>query len=313
MELGRKGPSTRAKRTEAKNLLIAEYEERIIMSFTKRQHFVPQMLLRRFVNTDGRLYFFNKNFPEKRVLASPPKDVFVQNHIYTERDKHGNKDNSLEEMYAEIEGQANGIIEKIIVAARAKQTPNLSLDERAAWDLFFYYQFKRVPDFYNNIKIMANFEQHMAAALIEFESKFRPLTDEERREFQNPNNLERIKKNALISSLSDPGSEVQETLSRKGLGVGVITKPNKSFIIGSFPVVKLTYPGRENFNDPSVEVWFPISPDVAVTPIPEQGIEKIVQITGAHHVRAINLAISGQSTIIAGHSKALIESLARPR
>ncbi|MBI2178809.1 MAG: hypothetical protein HYU38_10830, partial [Candidatus Tectomicrobia bacterium] len=155
-------------------------------------------------------------------------------------------------------------------------------------------------------------EESIPALLAEFEEKFRPLTDKERQEFQKPETLKRIRRNAKVHSLADPSQEVQEVLSRKGLGIAVISDPKKSIIIGSFPVVKLTFPGRTNLADPSVEVWLPISRDVVVGVAPFPNTEKLVAIAN-HDIRALNLLISKQSTIIAGPSRELISSLSTPR
>lgn len=271
------------------------------------------MILKRFTNHQGQLYFFDKRVPEKGVLTSTPKNLFLEKHIYTQFDKQGVKDVTLEGDFAKLESEADQIIEKIITAARKGLMPNLNANEKSTWDLFSYYQWKRVPDFHGSSDILGDFESHVQEVLSEFESTIRPLTDEERQDLQDPDVLARLKQNAKVMAVANPGQEVQDVLSQKGLGITIIPNPNKSFVIGSFPTVKLTLPGRTHLADPSVEVWFPIASDVAVTPALPRGTEKLVQFNEAHHIRYINTSIFKQSTVIAGRSRAQIASLANPR
>lgn len=271
------------------------------------------MILKRFTNHQGQLYFFDKRVPEKGVLTSTPKNLFLEKHIYTRFDKQGVKDVTLEGDFAKLESEADQIIEKIITAARKGLTPNLNANEKSTWDLFSYYQWKRVPDVHGSSDILGDFESHVQEILSEFESTIRPLTDEERQDLQDPDVLARLKQNAKVMAVAAPGQDVQDVLSQKGLGITVIPNPNKSFVIGSFPIVKLTLPGRAHLADPSVEVWFPIASDVAITPALSRGTEKLIQFSEAHHIRYINVSIFKQSTVIAGRSRAQIVSLANPR
>ncbi|MCH7776908.1 MAG: DUF4238 domain-containing protein [Gemmatimonadetes bacterium] len=283
------------------------------MSVPKRHHYVPQMLLRRFTNARGKLYFFDKRVPEKGVLTSTPKNLFLEKHLYTRYDERGTKDVTLERDFAALEGKANQVIEKIVTAARKGLTPSLTADEKATWDQFFYYQWKRAPDLHEKTSVFGDFENVIQEALAEFETTIRPLTDEERQSMQDRDVLARIKQNAKVDAVADPGQEVQDVLGQKGLGVVIIPKPNKSFVIGSLPIVKLTQPGRTHLADPSVEAWLPIASDVAVTPALSRNREKLVPINEDRHVRGINAAIFKQSTTTAGRSQALITSLANRR
>lgn len=270
------------------------------------------MLQQRFTNRKGLLFFFDKRFPEKGILATKPKNLFVVGHLYTITDDKGVKDFSLERYLATLENEANRLIERIVVAARNSLLPKLTNDEKAIWDLFFYYQLKRVPDVYDDIDIVNDFENYIQQRLAKFEKKYRPVTAEERTHMQDPLVLARMKQNAKVMAITYPGKEMLGILRNKGLGIAITHKPRKSFVIGSRPIVKLTYPGREHLSDPSVEMWFPIARDVAVTPALPKGEEKLVAIKD-FDVRAINASIYEQSTLIAGRSEELIRSLVDPR
>lgn len=283
------------------------------MNRPKRHHFVAQMLSRRFTDDSGRLYFFDKRRPEKGVLYSKPINVFVEGELYTQYHTDGQKDVSVEKMLANVDDAANAVLQRIIDAARTRNVPNLTVSERSVWDVFLYQQWKRVPDFLQSIMTPAELDQHLQDSLQMFEQDIRPLTKEERERLNDPDVLDQIRHSARAKAVAYGGEEVLNTLADKGLNVALISTPNKSFVIGSHPVVKLTYPGRSNLDDPSVEVWLPIAHDVAVMVGFSGGSERFLEMKDHSHIRYINEAMFRQSTVVAGRSRALIVSLASAR
>ena len=83
------------------------------MNVPKRQHYVPQMLLRRFTDEDGFLYWCNGS----KIQKSRPKQVFFENHLYTKYNDDGEVDVSVENHLSIMEGSNSPIIEKIINSA----------------------------------------------------------------------------------------------------------------------------------------------------------------------------------------------------
>ena len=61
---------------------------------------------------------------------------------------------------------------------------------------------------------------------------------------------------------------------------------------------------------PETELWFPIAPDVAVSPWGKAMTETLFEFAG-NDVRRVNETIFKHSTIIAARSEALLRSLAR--
>ena len=96
------------------------------MNRPKRHHFVPQMLLRRFTDENGLLHVFDKRIREKRVVSSRPTNVFLKNELYTQHGEGGIKDVSAEAMFANLENEANLIIERIVAMVRKKLRLSLS-------------------------------------------------------------------------------------------------------------------------------------------------------------------------------------------
>ncbi len=280
------------------------------MSNPKRHHFVPQFILRRFVDHNGKLYSFDKRIHEKGVLAQTPEGLFVKKHLYSTIDVAGNREATLETHLSSVESVASTIIEKIIETARSHQNPKLTHAEKELWNQFFYLQWKRVPESFSRRELVARYDTYLEESLAEFESHRRPLTGAEHAHFRNPHTRDRLYRNASIMAVAEPGVHVQEARREKGLGVALIEKPNKSFIIGSFPIVRFANGGNAHLASPTVQIWFPIASDVAVTPIFPRDSERLV-IINDKNIRSINEAIFRQSTLIAGRSQALVASLSR--
>lgn len=280
------------------------------MSVPIRQHSVPRMLLKRFVNKDGKLYYYDKRLPNKEILCAKPSNLFTTRHLYTQIGPDGEIDVSVEKDFSVLESNADAVIEKIVSAARAGVVPGLTTEEKEIWNHFLYYQFKRTPDFHTANNTLANFDAHLDRSIIEFERTRRPLTNTERANFQEPDFRERMKKNSWVLAVAKPGPEVLTVLRGKGLRVTLLEKLNKSFIISSFPIVRFAEFKNTHLSDPGVEMWFPIASDVAVSVAPwPGGVERLSIMSDDRHIRIINEALYKQSTIIASRSEELIGSL----
>jgi hypothetical protein len=282
-------------------------------SIPKRHHFVPQMLLRLFTDEDGNLYYFSKQFADRGIQVAKPENLFCQTHLYSTKSKEGVLDVHLERYYARLESAAKPVIDKILSAARSGERPGLSTQERETWDLFFCNQWKRVPEIGQKVFDRENIETRIQRLTANLEARRGPLTPEEARNIQDPKWVERVKRNAMVDALKHPSPQVLKLLKQKGLAIAVIRKPAKSFVIGSVPVVKLNYLGREHLSDPTVEVWLPIASDVAVSPAPVPQRSEFIDEISDVCIRHINSATLKQSKIIAGRSHKLIVSLVRAR
>ena len=278
------------------------------MSRPKNQHYIPQMLLKRFTNQEGKLYVYDRCHPEKGIQKKDPRKTFVRRHLYTQVEEDGTRDVSVEtEFLARLESDASPVIEKIVSAARRGDPPNLSPDEKDIWVVFSYIQFKRVPE--TREKFTKEMRQDIRRE-IDFLERILPLTELELSVRDDDETMERLLRNSSIQSVQMPLSkEGADILLEKRIGVAVIRKPKpkRSFVIGSNPVVKMSHPERSHVADPSVEVWLPLARDMAVSPCPGES-DKIVSVKG-RHIESINRSVFQQSTVIAGCSRELIESI----
>ncbi len=268
------------------------------------------MLLHRFANEEGWLFVFNKRCPERGVFRQKPAQVFVENHLYTQHELDGSKDYSVEFTLSRLESVANGILEKIVRAARSKNTPRLNWQERQTWDLFFCSQVMRVPDIHPSEEHMDTILRQSVNQMLR-DARLPPQgADYLNRILDSNQDMSQFKRN-IKASLAIPTEVILNVVSERGIGIARIRKSKSSFVIGSMPVVRLAREGRTHLADPTVEAWLPIAPDVAVTPASSRGEEKLVEITQNRFVRYINESTFTQSTSIAGRSPELVRSLAR--
>ena len=276
----------------------------------KRHHFVPRLILKRFASVDGGLYFFNKKNAAEGVGKASPKKLFSENHLYSEIEDDGSRNPKLENELATFEGEIDQIIDKIVERVRRGKQPNLTPAEKHLWDEFTILQWKRIPQILEKYINVDAFDRTLENFIEEFEVDYRPLTEAEREDLDSPETRARILQNVKVDTIRSPMERSLSVLHEKGIGIAVVNNSKKSFVIGSSPIVKLNYPGRSSIVDPTTEVWFPISADVAITPALNRGVEVVANIH-EKQIRYINACIYKQSDLVAGRSKELIQSLAR--
>ena len=273
----------------------------------KQNHYLAKMLLDRFTDKDGKLYCCRKENP-RSIFQTTPKNVFSEGNLYIQYDENGKRDASVEKGLSQFEGKANEVIEKIVSAARTGIKPGLTPDEKKIWDEFLCKQWRRLP--LKRTETISD-DSLYKKCLDGFENERRPLTDSERRWFDDPKRKDRILKNSWVKSVELSGGELMRVLGDKGLCVAVIRNPKKSFVIGSNPIVKITPNGHTRLDDPAVEALFPIAYDVVVSVCLSRGEEKLFDENDSDHIRQINETICKQSDMIVGRSRELITSLSR--
>ena len=272
------------------------------MSMPKLQHYVPQMILRRFTDGKGLLYCWRCTDSGKH-WNSKPKKVFAENYLYTLYNDDGKPDVSIEKDFSILEGEVSGIIDKIVEVAQKGQTPCLDADEKNNWLRYLCRQRRRTPD-----GARAIVEKHMDQQIDEFPAFYeehigRPCTLDELAQINDPADHERYRKNAFSRFSSfEPRADVLDMLRNTSIVTAVIQTPKENFVCGSRPI--------DGFGD-----WFTVDRKVAVRLIYPNGIDNLVVLdnTSTSEIRQINEDIVERSTLFAGPSRKLIESLACPR
>jgi Protein of unknown function (DUF4238) len=277
------------------------------ISIPKRHHYIAIMHQKKFADQDGCLFCFDRDAAEKKVEKRLPNNLFVEGHLYTQKDQNGEKDVSLERHLSRLEGDVSPIIGKIICAARSGDYGSIKATDIDIWLNYFYFQIRRTPDSLKdalrNFDPDENLDEVIAEAKVKFPKQVDKIT-----KIDNSADRKRIIKNATVVAISQGSSTVLNILTNRGIAVARIMIPGTSFILGSHPVVRME---SNDIRDLKTELWLPIAPDVAVGL--GHGDAKILplSILDKAAVRRMNVAAVSQSRVIAGNSRYLISSLAK--
>lgn len=282
------------------------------MSIPSKHHYVPKFLLKNFSNEQGEFWCYNKKAPKLGIHLTNPEKSFYRKNYYNIETASG-KDYSKELLFSSIESSTKPIVDKIIYAAHANRLPNLSTEERHTFNRFLFLQWKRTPDGLASRYSDAELEETLDEHLKYFSQNFRALTDEERNIANSPEARKRIIRASRVIAIADQGDFIQDVLKNTDLVIARINKRNKSYVVGSNAVIKLTPPGETRIGMNGVEVWMPISSEVAVCIASGIGNERLVILNENEYIRNLNSIIFKYSEITASRSKMLLESLQNPR
>jgi hypothetical protein len=272
-------------------------------SIPKLHHFVSQMHTDRFTDGRGRLHVFNKS--SGKTYPGTPKSVFGETHLYTVEDAKGSKDTSFEIKLSALESRTNVIIEKIVAAARSGAVPGLAVEEKADWNLFFYMQWKRVPDVHRKVATLREGEDQLDKIFSMIRARF-PERAAEIDDLNTPDERKRLLQGGIVKAIDSLGKDVLTLLDSRGLAIIRIIAPGESFVIGSLPIVRMGGDLRSR----SAGAWLPIASDVAVGMGGLKGQEHLMFVDDPQTILAFNRVIADQSSSFAAASKSLIESLA---
>lgn len=277
------------------------------MSDPRRHHILPKkIILARFVDGNGHLWVHDKRQPNRVFPASPDK-AFVVTDLNSFDENNGSRNTGLERWYAWLDGLVAPVVQKIVNAADMCELPGLSIEEKNIWDNFLYHQQKRAPDAFERLGLEQRFEADLPGFIEQFERTVRPLTGTERAEFADPKVLKRLLQQTKVRARGKGGPHVVELLAKRGLAIGVIASTMKSFVIGDHPFARMG--PSSNLGHRQLELWLPLSAEVAVSPWGDAGTESIVTIA-PDDVRRINEVIFRQSKVVAGRAERLLRSLA---
>lgn len=282
------------------------------MSVPKRHHYVPRMLLSGFTDSEGWLYWCRHRDDAKTIRRARPAELFHKNHLYSTLSESGIKDPMIENALSVLESEAVGVLQAILGSARSGKVPVLSPEHKRLWYRFFLMQWRRTPETQHSNTSDAE-ALLMVEEIIDDLRAAAPHRLAEIDKLATPEAKARTVRNVRVQTLMQSSAEVMSVLERRGIAVLRIAKPNKSFIVGSRPVVKLTTPGRADLNDTAVEMWLPIASDIAVgVGRGDGGVSLHLAMDGAP-VRQLNESIARQSGTIAAGSEALVRSIADAR
>ena len=271
-----------------------------------RQHYIPQWLLRNFLDSNGKIYGFVTSNPAGGVFATAPKKLMVEKDLYTLRGESWPDEQAAEKEFSRREDLMKPVADKIILAARNNALPRLTLRERLFCLNFHYGTWARTRYIAaEKGAALGPFDKDAFLAWCRKEHNLDAHDMAIARDIPHDPDNERVTAHdsRVMAAAGPPPQGISEYLAVMGLRIARITKPSKSFVIGSYALAFATYRGENHF-------WLPISHDVAVEPYGVAGAETLVELAEDRDIRVINEASFRESRIVAARSERLLRSLA---
>ena len=279
----------------------------------KRNHFVPEMLLKNFCDDRGFLWVGDQE--RGKCYSTKPTNVFVKGKLYVKQD-YSQATDSYEYEYAlsKIESSARPAISSLIEQVRCGSNPRLDPELNKHFKEFVIALARRTPESQERVFTDSdrNLEEVVDSVAKELLMQAGYDVPEQDWFDRDPDvlKLKRIMKSNHSANFAAGEHHLlqQETerFSREtGWGVALICLPKRSFVIGSHGLTIIRRGGSIGGS------WLPIAHDVAiqVTAFPDRGFRLCLDHKNESIIKSINTETAAQSNIIAGRSEALIRSL----
>lgn len=223
------------------------------MGRAKKQHYVPQFLLRRFAGTLGRnpkLWALDKKTATVRL--SSVRDVAHENQFYEWADDEANRI-ELEDLMSRIDSIGAGIIARIL----KQQTLKLAVKDRVWLSYFVACQMSRTPMIRNEMENIRQLLVHKWGPDVRAGDDDRPIGD------YGP---EDAKRSSLVHIQSVP--EFAKILQTKVWTLSEAPK-DATFVIGDNPVARHNmidrWPrGNLGLRNRGIELYMPLSPVLSI-------------------------------------------------
>jgi hypothetical protein len=272
----------------------------------QKQHFVPEMLSKRFARPDGKFFFHDRRLDGNLIRPTTPANILHQRYLYSPTDAKGDRDFSLERRYNRIENAASVLLDRMEDVLDRGIDPILGERNRKLLDLFIYEQWRRVPDMHKLVLAPDGFRSRIDAAITDYEQKYGPLSNSRKAELIGSLDERDVLKEIPGRALKKSSGAVMRAFQDKTLVI-VEAPSSTEFIIGSYNVVK-TSDVSSDLHHRSIEIWLAFTPRFAAVLQGRKDAAARV-VTGADQIDAINQAIAKKSSVIASKNLGLIKAL----
>ncbi|SEJ90896.1 Protein of unknown function [Cribrihabitans marinus] len=237
--------------------------------------------------------------------------IFCRRHYNSITSGDGETDDTVEKFFAyELD---NYVPKWATVFDMAAKTGVLNFPKIASRDRFvqfFYNHIKRGPDFLKPIVQSASDEVFHAGIEAELETKFRRLSDVEKKLLSEEKFREKVKTNSRVHNLGKQAESILNRLVSMRIIVAKPLREAKQFIVASKPVVRFEEYPLQELGEPGVELWTTFSPKLAIG-FGRSDADSDCLLLDDSLVRKLNCQLAKQSTAIAARSERLVDSLVK--
>jgi Protein of unknown function (DUF4238) len=270
-----------------------------------RHHYIPQMVLRNFVNAGGGLYFWRREFAVGAVRSTATQNLFLEDNLYTIVGDDGEHNATLEQGFARMESTGAHLIGQLLTTIRSGAVPRLNEE---AWEFFHHFHYhsgKRSAAWHRRF---VSRDEVMAVA--NDLAKEPHWTDADRAWLNDQPDLDRVMNNARIAAqATPPPEELLAAMRQRGMAV-YTAPPRCSYVLGDHPTAMARIGGADSGKMGRLLSFMPVAHDVAVGFYAKPRTVRVEQMT-RQQIRLMNEAMTRQSMMIAGRSHALVRSLSR--
>ena len=232
----------------------------------KRQHVIPEMPLKNFLDSNGILYAYNKL--EARPFESTPKKVFVQKHRHTLRGaEYADDPLEVERLLDKIENAAAPIVKRIGQLGKIGLVSHLSEEEGEILKRFLIMFFLRTDHHASEITPKDRYERDFRAMGPKIAEKH-GIDKAEWEQFQNSQVFSEVVDEsrhdhwARIAAGLPPkiAEQIESFIRDYGLSIATTEDAATGFILGDCGGVKVTHPEHPD----AFHSWLPVSREVVI-------------------------------------------------
>ena len=277
-----------------------------------RSHYIPQCVLRRFTDGNGKLHVHDKDRSGEGCFASGPNNLFVEKGLYglSDRSKETDK-NQLEVLASRYEAGFDDLVKQIETSISNHRLPRIHEDGPNKRFLSSYFAFSIIRTPQRKKDMQVSIPDMTETLLNDYERDTSKTLDKETREkITLPDNLETMGSDgyirANIDTLLGKGMlKIRELLLQKDLRIVWVTD-RSALVIGDAVFVRS--PEGIDLREPNAEIIFPVSGKLALAWGPFNDRWELP--IGRDTVRKINESMFRHSRVIASRAERLTKSLA---
>ena len=282
----------------------------------RRQHFMPQMILKHFADAKGVLWVGHRD--TGHVFRQSQRKTFVQKDLYTRYSySGGSPDAEYERRLSRIESEASPVLDRIIDEVRNRRVPDLSQCEHLTVQQFVFSLARRTPESQKRVSGNQDAKEvffQAAAALPGYMENVGMLDKDSLFEIEGvPALAKKVLHNVNADFAADDRTdrlhEEQQFCAATKLLFGLLEPSEHEFVIGSHGITITRTPTPSQSHSTRYETVLPIAPDTIVrfTSLAQHNDLRI--LTSGSVVERINRSTLHLSQQIAGRSQSVVSSL----